>query len=145
MSSIPRHSPQEAHKLITEQGYTYVDVRTENEYAVGHPAGAVNVPVMLAASGGMQPNPDFMPVMSALFAKDAKLVIGCKSGARSQRAAEMLASAGFSAVVDQRAGFEGPRDPSGRIIEQGWAPAGLPIETATPGGSYAEQKSKAGA
>lgn len=142
--AITRHSPQEAKKLIDEQGYTYVDVRTEQEYAAGHPAGAVNVPVMLAAAGGMQPNPDFMKVMGGAFAKDAKIVVGCKSGARSMRAAEMLTNAGFTGVVDQRAGFEGPRDPSGKLIEQGWAPAGLPVENATAGGSYAEIKQKGG-
>jgi rhodanese-related sulfurtransferase len=144
MSKVPRHSPQEAHKLITEQGYTHVDVRTEAEYAAGHPAGALNVPVMLAGAGGMQPNPDFLRVMGALFPKDAKLVVGCRSGARSLRAAEMLLNAGYTNVVDQRAGFEGPKDPAGRTIEAGWAASGLPVENATQGGSYAELKPKAG-
>jgi rhodanese-related sulfurtransferase len=144
MPSIPRHSPAESHKLITEEGYTHVDVRTEAEYGAGHPAGALNVPVMLASAGGMAPNPDFVRIMTALFPKDAKLVVGCRSGQRSLRAAEMLAAAGFTAVVDQRAGFEGPRDPMGRPIEPGWKAAGLPVETETPGGSYADLKRKAG-
>jgi rhodanese-related sulfurtransferase len=143
MANIVRHSPQEAQKLITEQGYTHVDVRTETEYRAGHPAGALNVPSMLAGPAGMTPNPDFLKVMSALFAKDAKIVVGCRSGARSLRAAEALTAAGFSNVVDQRAGFEGPKDPAGRPIEPGWAPAGLPVETETPGASYAELKAKA--
>jgi hypothetical protein len=56
----------------------------------------------------------------------------------------MLVTMGFTAVVDQRAGFEGPRDPAGRPIEPGWAAAGLPVEKVTPGGSYAEIKAKAG-
>lgn len=144
MPNIPRFAPQDAHKLITEEGYTHVDVRTEAEYAAGHPAGALNVPVMLAGPGGMTPNPDFVRVMSGLFAKDAKLVLGCRSGQRSMRAAEMLQAAGFSNVNDQRAGFAGPRDPMGRPIEPGWADSGLPVETATPGGSYAELRQKAG-
>ena len=144
MPNIPRHSPLETHQLVTEQGYTHVDVRTEAEYAAGHPAGALNVPVMLAGPGGMTPNPDFVRVMSALFPKDAKLVLGCRSGQRSMRAAEMLSSAGFTDVHDQRAGFAGPRDPMGRPIEPGWADAGLPVETATAGASYAELKQKAG-
>ncbi|MEZ4312408.1 MAG: rhodanese-like domain-containing protein [Polyangiaceae bacterium] len=142
--AIPRHSPAEVHALVTDQGYTHVDVRTQAEYAAGHPAGALNVPVMLAGPGGMAPNPDFLKVMSALFPKDAKLALGCRSGARSLRAAEMLAAAGYTAVVDQRAGFEGPRDPMGRPIEPGWQSAGLPVETTTPGGTYAELKAKAG-
>lgn len=144
MSKVPRYSPQEAHKLITEEGHVHVDVRTEAEYNAGHPAGALNIPSMLAGPAGMSPNPDFMRIMSALFAKDAKVVLGCRSGARSLRAAEMLVAAGFTGIVDQRAGFEGPRDPAGRPIENGWAAAGLPIESVTPGGSYAEIKARAG-
>ncbi len=144
MANIARTSPQDAHKLITEQGYTHVDVRTEAEYAAGHPASALNVPMMFAGAGGMSPNPDFVRVMSGLFAKDAKIVVGCRSGARSMRAAEALVNAGFTGVVDQRAGYEGPKDPAGRPIELGWAPSGLPIETSTPGGSYAELKIKVG-
>jgi rhodanese-related sulfurtransferase len=144
MANIQRHSPAEANELITEQGYTHVDVRTEAEYAAGHGAGALNVPLMFAGGGGMTPNPDFLRIMSALFSKDAKIVVGCRSGARSLRAAEMLTAAGFTSVVDQRAGFEGPRDPAGRPIEVGWRDAGLPVETSTPGGSYADLKQKAG-
>jgi rhodanese-related sulfurtransferase len=143
MSKITRLSPQEAQKLITDEGYVYVDVRTEAEYGAGHPTGAVNVPVMLAGAGGMTPNPDFVRDMSAAFPKDAKIVVGCKAGGRSLRAAELLTGAGFSSVVDQRAGFDGPRDPAGRVIEAGWGTAGLPVEKTTPGGSYAEMKAKA--
>jgi rhodanese-related sulfurtransferase len=143
MANISRYSPLEAQKLITEQGYVYVDVRSEGEYAAGHPTASLNVPVMLAGPGGMQPNPDFMRVMNALFPKDAKLVVGCKAGGRSMRAAEMLVAAGFSGVVDQRAGFDGPRDPAGKPIEPGWAASSLPVENVTPGGSYAELKTKA--
>lgn len=142
MSKVRRHSPHETHKLIVEEGYVHVDVRSEGEYSGGHSAGALNVPIMHAGPGGMQPNPDFMQVMSAHFTVDAKIVVSCRSGARSLRAAEMLVSAGYTAVVDQRAGFEGPRDPMGRVIEAGWAAAGLPVETATPGGSYPEMKQK---
>ena len=144
MSNIPRRSPQEVQKLVTEEGYVHVDVRTQAEYDAGHPAGAINVPSMFAGPGGMTPNPDFEKIMNALFAKDAKIVLGCRSGARSLRAAELLTHHGYTGIVDQRAGFEGPRDPSGRMIEPGWGAAGLPVEKVTPGGSYAEIKAKAG-
>jgi rhodanese-related sulfurtransferase len=87
--------------------------------------------------GGMTPNADFLPVMGT-FPKDAKLVVGCKAGGRSARAASMLESAGYTSVVDQRAGFEGAPDPStGRIGEPGWRPAGLPVTTeARPDRTY---------
>jgi rhodanese-related sulfurtransferase len=143
MANIPRVSPEEAKKLLDE-GYTYIDVRTVAEYAAGHPTGARNVPVMIQSPQGMAPNPDFLEVVEANYPRDAKLVVGCKAGTRSARAAEMLAGAGFTSVVDQRAGFEGPRNAFGALAEPGWAPAGLPIETETAGGAYAELREKAG-
>ena len=143
MANIKRVSPAEALSLMGE-GYTYLDVRTEAEYAAGHPKGAVNVPVMNAGPGGMQPNHAFLDVVQAIFPKDAKIVVGCKTGGRSMRAAEMMIGAGYTNVIDQRAGWEGPRDPFGAVTEPGWSPAGLPAESATPGGSYGEMKKKAG-
>jgi rhodanese-related sulfurtransferase len=142
--AIQRVPPAEAKRLMDEEGYVYVDVRTEGEYAAGHPVGAHNVPVMHSAGGGMAPNPDFLAVAGKLYAKDAKLVLGCRSGARSMRAAEMLIAAGYTNVIDQRAGFDGPRDNFGKLVEAGWGPAGLPVETATAGASWGELKAKAG-
>jgi rhodanese-related sulfurtransferase len=144
MASVTRVSPAEAKKLIDEQGYTYVDVRTEPEFAAGHPAGAQNIPIMNAGPRGMEPNPLFLQVVVALHPKDAKLVVGCRSGQRSLRAAEQLAAAGYTNIVDQRAGWEGAKNAFGGVSEPGWAPSGLPIETVTPGGSWAELRAKAG-
>lgn len=142
MANIPRVSPVEAKKLVDE-GYTYLDVRTVAEYAAGHPTGAHNVPVMIQGTqGGMVPNPDFLAVVEAAYPKDAKLVVGCKAGGRSARAAEVLRAAGYSSVSDQRAGFDGSRDAFGALVEPGWAPVGLPVETETAGGSYAEIRQK---
>jgi rhodanese-related sulfurtransferase len=143
MANIPRVSPDEAKKLIDE-GYIYLDVRTVAEYAAGHPTGAHNVPVMISSPQGMAPNPAFLEVVEAIYPKDAKLVLGCKAGGRSAKAAEMLAGAGYTDVVDQRAGYEGSRNAFGAITEPGWGPVGLPIETETEGGSYAEIRQKAG-
>ncbi|MGK3997306.1 rhodanese-like domain-containing protein [Sorangium sp. So ce1024] len=144
MADIKRVSPEQAKKLIEEEGYLYLDVRSEPEYAAGHPSGAHNVPLLHAGPGGMKPNPDFLDVVSALYPKDAKIIVGCRSGQRSMRAAEAMVAAGFTAVIDQRAGFEGPRDAFGALTERGWGPAGLPVETTTPGASYAELRQKAG-
>ena len=143
MANIKRISPAEAKQLVDE-GWIYLDVRSEPEFAAGHPSGAQNVPLMHAGPRGMTPNTDFLPMVEALYAKDAKLVLGCKSGGRSLRAAEMLTGAGYTSVVDQRAGFEGSRDAFGQLGEPGWAPAGLPVDTAMNGGSYVELKEKAG-
>lgn len=126
--SVRRISPLEAKELMDNEGYIYIDVRSPGEYEAGRPAGSYNVPVALPGPGGMQPNPDFIPVMKANFSLDAKLVIGCQSGNRSQRACAALEAAGYVHLVEQRAGYGGVKDPFGRVIEPGWAHAGLPTQ-----------------
>jgi rhodanese-related sulfurtransferase len=143
MSDIKRISPAEAMALVDE-GWVYLDVRSEPEFAAGHPRGAHNVPVMHLGARGMLPNTDFLAVIEALYPRDSALVLGCRSGQRSMHAARMLVEAGYTRIVDQRAGFEGTRSPFGQVVEQGWSGAGLPVETRTPGGSYAELRQKAG-
>lgn len=140
MSNVKRVSPREAKALIDE-GYVYVDVRSEPEFLAGHPAGAVNVPLLHLGPGGMTPNPEFLDVMKKRFPKDAKLVLGCRSGGRSLQAAQLLLAEGYTDVVDQRAGFEGARGPFGNVTEQGWLQEGLPVEEgAQPGQSYEDVK-----
>ena len=142
MADIPRISPAEAHAKLAS-GYVYVDVRSEAEFEDGHPEGAYNVPLMHAGGGGMVANADFLKVMNAAFPKDAKLVVGCKSGGRSLRAAQALVADGFTGVVDQRAGWDGVRDAFGQVKEPGWSRAGLPVATAaTAGRAYADLKAK---
>jgi rhodanese-related sulfurtransferase len=130
--AVKRVQPEEARELIEKQGYVYVDVRSVPEFAAGHPEGAYNVPIMHAGAGGMSPNADFITVMQKAFPRDAKLVVGCKAGGRSARAAAMLEAAGYTNVIDQTAGFDGGPDPaSGRMIP-GWRPAGLPVSQRAP-------------
>jgi rhodanese-related sulfurtransferase len=59
---------------------------------MGHPAGAVNVPLIDRdpRTGHMHPNPDFVTVMQANFPPETKLLIGCQVGGRSMRASQML-------------------------------------------------------
>src|SRR5260221_2828311 len=110
MSELKRVTPQEAKKLLDE-GYVYVDVRSEQEFAQEHPTGAKNVPIMNVGPGGMTPNAEVLSVMTKAFPKDAKLVVGCKAGGRSLRAAQILLPNGWSNVIDQRAGVAVARDP----------------------------------
>ena len=58
---INQTTPQAAHAaLMDDREAVYLDVRTEEEFAAGHPAGAINVPVAFPnPSGGMLLNPDF--------------------------------------------------------------------------------------
>jgi rhodanese-related sulfurtransferase len=135
--TVKRVSPQEADALVKEGGHAYLDVRSIPEFDAGHPAGAYNIPLLHATPSGMRPNPDFLSVVAAAFAKDAKLVLGCRTGIRSLRAAQGLLDAGFETVVDQRAGFHGARDPFGQVQEAGWQDAGLDVATdAEPGRAY---------
>lgn len=143
--SHPRLAPAEAAVLVNERGYAYLDVRSEQEFAIEHAAGAYNVPLEHAAPGGRAPNPDFLAVVSAAFARDRGLVIGCQSGARSRRAAELLVQAGFSCVVEQRAGHGGTHDAFGRPAEAGWKGAGLPCaSTPEPGHDYPSLRAAVG-
>jgi len=128
---MKRISPKEA-KALQDEGWTYLDVRSEGEFEKAHPAGAINIPLLHAAAAGMSPNPDFMRVVETVLSKEAKIVVGCLSGGRSLRAAQMLEAAGYQNVVDQRAGFGGAKDPMGKVTEPGWAAENLPVETGRP-------------
>src|ERR1043166_6804806 len=115
--AIQQTTPPQAHELLG-QGYRYIDVRTEPEFANGHPSEAVNIPVVVPdpATRQMTVNPDFLRVVEAHFPKDAKLIVGCQAGGRSQRAAEMMAQAGYAHVANMQGGFGGAHDDSGRTV-----------------------------
>ncbi|MSO50128.1 MAG: rhodanese-like domain-containing protein [Acidobacteria bacterium] len=115
-------------------GALYIDVRSSAEYAQGHPAGAINVPLLDADedTGQVLPNPDFVRVMKANFAPDALLVIGCESGSRSGRAAQMLEVFGFVSASNVVGGYVG------------WCAAGHAVETSAPAGhAYADLLARA--
>ncbi|MCA9493882.1 MAG: rhodanese-like domain-containing protein [Myxococcales bacterium] len=78
--------------LVEEEllkGAVVVDVRSAAEFASGHVAGALNIPVdQIAARMGELP-------------ADKTVIVYCRSGARSAAAARTLTSAGRK-VVDAR-------------------------------------------
>jgi len=82
-----------------------VDVRTLAEYAAGHVAGAVNIDVEAS---------DFAERVAELD-PEAPYLLYCRSGRRSAIAAEIMAEAGFTDIIDA-----GGLDPL--------AEAGAPIE-----------------
>lgn len=140
---VQRINPDEAATLLS-QGWKYVDVRSVPEFEQGHPQGAYNVPLMHQSGGVMTPNPEFAAVFAHSFGKDEQIVVGCRSGARSLRAAELLHSHGYQAVVDMRGGWVGEAGPGGAMACPGWQARGLPTAThADPGHTYAELKAKA--
>jgi rhodanese-related sulfurtransferase len=138
-----RVTPEEAAALMGE-GWSYVDVRTIPEFDAGHPAGAYSVPLMQQGAAGRVANRDFVSVMEGAFGHDARIVVGCASGSRSRRAAEMLADAGFEHVAEMRAGFSGETDSMGRLVTPGWKASGLPTASAAePGHRYQDLHEKA--
>jgi len=144
--AIQQLEPLQAHEVLQKHSDAlYLDVRTEAEFERGHPAGAINIPVVfIKAPGEMEPNPDFLTVAEKCIPKHRKLVVGCQAGGRSQRACELLAQAGYTDLTNVRGGFGGTRDASGEIVVTGWRDAGLPVSTETGAASYAAQRKKAG-
>ena len=144
MAAITQIDPQRASELM-QSGGTYVDVRTVEEFAAGHPVGAVNVPAFVRDPiGQMAPNPDFLPVMQANFPPDASLALGCRMGGRSMKACEVLARAGYTQLANVAGGFGGATDPFGRLVVPGWMQVGLPVERESAAGtSYAALQKRA--
>jgi rhodanese-related sulfurtransferase len=105
--AIIQAEPPQVHETLARNSFAvYLDVRTEGEFAQGHPAGAINVPVMLIKGPGqMEPNPDFIPVVEKVVPNHTKLVVGCQSGRRSQRACELLEAAGYTDLTNMQGGF----------------------------------------
>lgn len=126
-------TPQSAHELLHGvPGIFFVDVRSQGEFAQGHPAGAVNVPIAdVDAHGRMAPNQQFLEVMAALVTdKSATVIFTCAAGGRSRHAAEACVSVGYTACLNMGGGFNGGSIP-------GWRSCGLPVShTAMEGGSY---------
>lgn len=103
--AVPPSVPVRVAYELQLAGHRYLDVRTEGEFAGGHPAGAVNVPYMYSIGSGMAKNSHFVEQVSAIFRKDDEIIVGCQSGKRSLMAAAELCSAGFTAVTDIARGF----------------------------------------
>lgn len=71
------------------EGALLLDVRTAAEYAAGHAQGAINLDNEAIQAGAL---PE--------AAKDQKLYVYCRSGNRSDQAAQKLTAAGFTNIVD---------------------------------------------
>jgi rhodanese-related sulfurtransferase len=68
-------------------------------------------------AGGMTPNPDFAAQVQAAFPdKSEALVLGCKSGARSAKAVDVLTGLKYTNTANMTGGFGA------------WLAAGLPVE-----------------
>jgi rhodanese-related sulfurtransferase len=123
---------------LLDAGWSYLDVRTVQEFERGHVPGAFNVPSQLGSVAGLYDNPDFSSCVAAVFPKPARVIVGCHSGGRSNRAKSLLRAQGHTHIVAHADGWDGRPDAFGRK-QGGWLRAGLPIAShAEPGRSYAE-------
>ena len=145
--TIKEITPQQAYDVLqNEASAVYIDVRTEREFAAGHPQGAVNIPVAFPdPARGMVMNADFVKVVESNFSKEKKIIVGCQAGPRSNAAAGLLQQAGYQDVSNMLGGFGGMRDPMGHVIAPGWSSLNLPVgEDNGEGVSYESLATKAG-
>ncbi len=129
--NVKQVNPEQANEILQkDSAVAYIDVRTEQEFQNGHVPNAVNIPVLFPdpATRQMKPNPDFLRVVEAKYNKDARLIIGCQAGGRSQYAADLLVQEGFKDVSNMQGGFGGARDPMGRVVAMGWVQMNFPVE-----------------
>ena len=84
-------SAQQAKALMdTEKAYIILDVRTQEEFAQGHIAGAVLIPDYDIAARAE----------AALPQKDALILVYCRSGRRSKIASEQLVKLGYTNIKE---------------------------------------------
>ncbi|MFM9962106.1 MAG: rhodanese-like domain-containing protein [Planctomycetaceae bacterium] len=93
-------------QLAATAAPTIVDVRSETEWAAGHLAGSLNIPL------------NHLRERTAEIAEDRGVVVHCEGGYRSAIAASILAQAGRPGVLDMVGGFKA------------WATSKLPVEVA---------------
>ncbi len=88
-----REVPTSAYRTVVDEATQLVDVRQPGEFAGGSLPGAVNLPLheLAVRLGELDP--------------DRRVVLVCRSGARSGAAAEFLAAAGFGDVVNLAGGM----------------------------------------
>lgn len=133
-------------KMKNPLGSLFIDVRTRAEVEFVGMTDMVdaNIPYMVHDSEGWndkkkhfnsEPNSNFSiavedVVKSKGFDKNSKIIVMCRSGSRSAKAANLLSQLGYKNVYSVVDGFEGDKAKSGvrkghRVVN-GWKNAGLP-------------------
>ncbi len=139
--NIKQISPKEAFELVLKnKNSLIIDVRTMEEVRfVGFiDAEAVEeriIIIPLKLYPKMENNPDFVSGLTSIFdrafgsanRKDFSLIFICRSGARSQEAAELFSTLGFASCYNVTGGFEGDLDKNKhRGTINGWKFENLP-------------------
>ena len=125
-------NPKQAWKMLQDNpNAILLDVRSKVEFDyVGHPAGAVHVP--LQEFPDWQTDPDFSQKVIELLgtaSRDVTVLTLCRSGKRSMLAAQLLEAQGYKDTVNIAEGFEGdPDENRHRGNVNGWRFHGLPWE-----------------
>ncbi len=79
-------STEEEIKSVLKEDHLIMDVRTEQEFAQGHIAGAVNVPVHMVGH-----------YIEDIKKQKKKIILYCRSGARASSALSLLQRNGIEA------------------------------------------------
>ncbi|MFN4342292.1 MAG: rhodanese-like domain-containing protein [Azonexus sp.] len=143
-------TPQQAYdmKKANPKGVAFFDVRTRAEAMyVGWPSDAdalvpfVEHPELMTEWDDkrhmykLEPNQDFVPELERRLTemglgKDAPIILICRSGDRSSKAADRLLAAGYSKVYSVAEGVEGDTAKegakAGQRVVNGWKNANLP-------------------
>ena len=85
-----------------ESGYIILDVRTEEEYEEKHIPGAICIPNETIGTEEIEALPD----------KNQLIMVYCRSGNRSKKAAEKLVKLGYTNIVE----FGGINDWQGKTV-----------------------------
>ena len=129
--TLQRIDPEQAKQLLdSDSGYVYLDVRSDEEFAVGHVPGALNIPLLRRNPDGpgLMPNPSFLEDVQAELGTNTPIITGCLRGPRSVKAAEILIASGYTNVQDMRGGWDGELDATGLLVVAGWSRRGFPVE-----------------
>ncbi|MET9859467.1 rhodanese-like domain-containing protein [Streptomyces smyrnaeus] len=105
-----RLSPAQAHRHLRDEQAVLLDVRETSEWRSGHAPCALHLPLSRLRAGS--------PLPAAAHGKP--ILVICRSGHRSQQAAELLTARGVEA-----------RDITGGMIA--WAREGLPVADESSG------------
>ncbi|KAI3806493.1 hypothetical protein L1987_22400 [Smallanthus sonchifolius] len=120
---------EEAKRLVTEEGYSIVDVRDRIQYERAHIKSCSHVPLFVENKDNdpgtivkrqlhnnfsglfyglpfTKPNPEFVESVKNQFSPDSKILIVCQEGLRSSGAANKLEAAGFQNIACITSGLQ---------------------------------------
>ncbi|HPX88722.1 MAG TPA: rhodanese-like domain-containing protein [Methylophilaceae bacterium] len=93
--NIASITPNDAAKMFSEQKAIIVDVREDDEWKAQHIAGAIHIPLAQVESR----------LNELTQYKDSTVIMQCRSGKRSAKAAGTLQTAGFTKVYNLDGGI----------------------------------------